>query len=525
MLLFFPAVLFAAFASTAFSQIPVTDPTVLAKCGACHRTNASGIMARVSYARTSPEGWQNVLKQMVLRHDMDVTPEEARTIVRYLSTKQGLAPEEAKPLMYGPERRIHDEQRMGIGLVSECGRCHSLSQPLLWRRPREDWQEVANTHAAQYKILPKLVVLDDLAKKTILDSAEWKAWSSTTRAPQVTGRWLIRANLPGKGLFVGELAVTPSTSPDEFNTRAVMKSVRTGAVMQRTGRAAVYTGYAWRGRSKGTSAAASPDDPANEVREVMWFSPDQSNGEGRWFWGQYQEFGFDVTLRRPTQQPVIFAVQPSAVKPGAGQLHIHGDGFSEGTSVTAGPAVVKRIVSRSANEIVADVEVPADTKVGKYEVAVGSARAPLVVYDHVDYVKIFPESAVATFTDTGKASGYKQFEVTGYSQGPDGEKDTPDDLELNPMDADWSMELVYAPSFRDFSTVGTIKDGLFSPSSGTSHINFDIWVTATAQGMKDPAGSPMSAQAWLVLTVPSYSIGGRRYVRDLDRWVDDGPSN
>ena len=29
----------------------------------------------------------------------------------------------------------------------------------------------------------------------------------------------------------------------------------------------------------------------SEMREVMWISPDQSQAEGRWFWGEYQEFG------------------------------------------------------------------------------------------------------------------------------------------------------------------------------------------------------------------------------------------
>jgi len=27
----------------------------------------------------------------------------------------------------------------------------------------------------------------------------------------------------------------------------------------------------------------------------------------------------------------------------------------------------------------------------------------------------------------------------------------------------------------------------------------------------------------MVVTLPTYTFNGRRYVRDLDRWVDDGP--
>ncbi len=34
----------------------------------------------------------------------------------------------------------------------------------------------------------------------------------------------------------------------------------------------------------------------HETREAMWFNPNQMEAEGRWYWGAYQEFGFDVKL-------------------------------------------------------------------------------------------------------------------------------------------------------------------------------------------------------------------------------------
>jgi quinohemoprotein amine dehydrogenase len=37
----------------------------------------------------------------------------------------------------------------------------------------------------------------------------------------------------------------------------------------------------------------------------MWIAPDQSAAEGRWFWGSYQEFGFDVKLRRASSDPTL----------------------------------------------------------------------------------------------------------------------------------------------------------------------------------------------------------------------------
>jgi len=61
----------------------------------------------------------------------------------------------------------------------------------------------------------------------------------------------------------------------------------TGQSMTLKGKTVIYTGYGWRGKS---STATIPD-----VREVMMISRDQRSIEGRWFWGGYQEFGFNAT--------------------------------------------------------------------------------------------------------------------------------------------------------------------------------------------------------------------------------------
>ena len=55
--------LFAAIASAqsggAEEGIPVTDPLVIAKCASCHTRDARGNMQRISWARTTPEAWQD----------------------------------------------------------------------------------------------------------------------------------------------------------------------------------------------------------------------------------------------------------------------------------------------------------------------------------------------------------------------------------------------------------------------------------------------------------------------------------
>ena len=87
-------------------------------------------MTRISYERTTPEGWQQVIKRMIRLNGLTVTPEEARQIVKYLSNNHGLAPEEAKPAFYEAERRVIDEKLPDESLRATCIICHSLGRVL-----------------------------------------------------------------------------------------------------------------------------------------------------------------------------------------------------------------------------------------------------------------------------------------------------------------------------------------------------------------------------------------------------------
>ena len=80
--------------------IPVTSQLVIDKCGGCHAKDAKGNLSRISWERTTPEGWQQAVKRMVRLNGAQLTPDDARQIVRYLSNHHGLAPEEARPALY-----------------------------------------------------------------------------------------------------------------------------------------------------------------------------------------------------------------------------------------------------------------------------------------------------------------------------------------------------------------------------------------------------------------------------------------
>src|SRR5215469_4418578 len=135
--------------------VPVTDALVKAKCGTCHPPDERGNMQRISWERTTPEGWQDALRKMILKEKLTLTPVEARSIVKYLSASHGLAPEEAKAVMYYPERRIRDETGTGDGILdSACSKCHPAARALSWRRSLDDWKQLAKTHVSEYKMPP-----------------------------------------------------------------------------------------------------------------------------------------------------------------------------------------------------------------------------------------------------------------------------------------------------------------------------------------------------------------------------------
>jgi len=287
--------------------IPVTDQLTIKKCGTCHAPDAKGNLSRVSWVRATPEGWAQTIKRMVRLNGAPIKPEEARQIVQYLGSQHGLAPEEARSVMYLVENRIQDETNIPNETVRQaCAACHAFAQPLSSRRSKREWALLQNLHVAldsqaeaQYvrnipgatptpgpdgkPLSPGAIALNWLAEKAPLHTPEWAAWAPRIRSARLDGKWLVSADLPGKGRFVGEMVVTPAKDGDRFTTTTTLKSLTTGETLTRKGEGVVYGGYSWRGNATG-AAAKQPDDPNSTSRETMWFSPNGKMATGRWFW-------------------------------------------------------------------------------------------------------------------------------------------------------------------------------------------------------------------------------------------------
>ncbi len=537
--------------------IPVTDALTREKCGSCHTADAKGNLSRISWSRTTPEGWDQAIKRMVRLNGASVTPDEARHIVHYLANSHGLAPEEARPVSYYVEKRMVDETNIPSESVrTACAACHAFAQPLSWRRSSTEWKLLQDFHVALYSqadsqyrrpatdepgevfghttpvvnkpgaipLTSGQVALAYLRKTAPLHTPEWAAWSQRAQVPHLAGKWLISATLAGKGSYFGIMEVASGATPDSFATRTTLQSLTDKAPPVTTsGSGTVYAGYSWRGRAQGaTTAKLAPDAPEQPVREVMQFAADRKSAAGRWFWGEYQEFGYDVTLTRADGAPVIAAISPGGIRAGAkGQsLRILGDAFPAGLTphdIDLGRGLtVSKIASASPGELVVNVDAAADVPSGLRDVTVGSAvlSAALPVWHTISYIAVAPDSALGRLGGVAHPAGYGQFEAWGYDNGPDGKPHTADDVKVGVVDADFSLEEFRSTWYDDdLKFVGNITPaGLFTPNadgpnpqrSGNRDNYGDVWVVAKARALKDANGAPLTAKAYLVVTIPSF---------------------
>ena len=520
---------------------PVKDQLTLSKCGACHAPDAKGNMTRISYIRTTPEGWEEAIKRMVRLNGLQLSPDEARSILRYLSDQHGLAPEENAKIAYFTEHRIIDEKIPSPDVAHACAACHALAKPLSWHRTPADWQYLENMHVAFFPSVrftafdhahdrepgagppkgptPAEQALEFIAKSSPLHTTEWAEWQASMQAPRLAGRWLISGNEPGKGPFFGEMTIEPSTTGDSFITKTKVTCGDGSSVMASSGKALVYTGYNWRGRSTVEKPGKGPEAPQT-VREVMALSKDQNEFTGRWFWGEYSEFGMDVTMRRATSAPMLIGIDKASLKTGVtdATMRIYGDALPANLAVSdvdLGPGVkVTKIIDQQPGVVTVSASVSSDATPGMRMVAVKSASLPAAyaVYDHIDFLKVTPTTSIAHLGGSPHPKGYVQFETVAFSNGPDGKPNTDDDINLGPVPATYKME-EFVASYGDDDTdfVGSVdaQTGLFTPASDgpdpkrkSMRNNYgDVWITAT---YKTDGTPPLKGRSYLVVAVPQY---------------------
>jgi quinohemoprotein amine dehydrogenase len=514
--------------STAAAGISITHQLTIDKCGGCHPRDASGMMRRISYIRTTPEVWEQAIKRMIRLNSVVLKPEEAREILRYLSNNNGLAPEEAKPAFWEAEHRLFRDQSDKIpddALQHTCNYCHTIGRVLNQRRTRDDYEKLINMHlglfpGAENQLRPRRptgpepevpfaffahtggnpsvappapppvntnlrrdgkdpadAAIDYLSKAQPLMTPEWAAWKAVMRPPKLEGKWMLTGYQQGKGRIFGTMTIEAGPSPEDFVTKVDIEYASTGATLSRSGKGIVYTGYSWRGRSTAPAGTAAPTDASaapTEWREALLVSRDGNTMEGRWFWGGYDEFGIDAHLTRIGTTPLLAGVSVFALQsPSSGNVKVYGANFPadlKAADFDLGPGItVTRVTRTSPSVATLAVQVAPNLPVGIRDVSLwrSTVERAIAVYDKIAYIKTFPDASMARLGGTIAAKQYAQFEAIAYAAGPDGKPETADDIPLGPVAARWSMEEFYStPDDDDIRFVGTVNPttGMFTPN-------------------------------------------------------------
>ena len=534
--------------------IPVTSTEVQNACGACHAIDDKKMMTRISYRRASPENWELTIRRMMALNGLQLTPEQARPIIKYLADNNGLAPEEARPAAFEAERQLIDWSYTGDRTTADiCSRCHSMGRVISERRTGEEWSLLLAMHRGYYPGVdssggfrrgargggggaggggdaaaaegrggapggnrqPMDIAHDHLAQTFPLRTPEWASWSAAMRPPKLAGRWALSGYQLGRGPIYGLVTITEQPgSPDNFLTETRITYGKNGQSETRKSRGIVYTGFQWRGRS--TDAPSE----AETWREVMFVDRDWSHMDGRWFTGAYDEIGMDVTLRRVANDPIVLGTNVASLKRSSTgrTVRIYGLNFPARLTpadLDLGQGVkVARVASVTPTVVTVDLDVAADARVGPRDIwlAGTTKTTALVVYDKVDGIKVTPSWGMARVGGAVFPKQLQQFETHAVSYGADGKPDTKDDLDLGAVDASWSLE-EYTATFKDDDVkfVGEVSSGgLFVPNldgpnparSGNRNNVGDVWVVASFT----PEGTTkaIKARAQLLVTEPIY---------------------
>jgi quinohemoprotein amine dehydrogenase len=229
-----------------------------------------------------------------------------------------------------------------------------------------------------------------------------------------------------------------------------------------------------------------------------------------------------VKMQRAVPDPTLIGADRTSLKTGSQAARVHL--IAENLPAQVAPAdldfgtgvTVRRIVSHSPKEVVAEVDVASDAVPGKRDIVFRRSvlQNAIAVYDRIDYIKVAPDSALARLGSERHPKGYQQFEAVAYQRGADGKPHTADDVELGPVDVSWSVEefySVYGDDDKEF--VGSLSPtGFFTPASDGpnpqrkfSRNNYgDVWIVATAKNEKDKNGKPLVDKSYLVVTIPLY---------------------
>lgn len=515
----------AAFAEPLFGG----DSLVRQRCGACHKPDQQGRMEVIEETRKSPEEWKNVLIRMIRLNGLPLEDEAFHPIVKELSDKLCLAPAEMKAVAYynsdeNSQYREMPKDDLEKRLYTACVRCHTYAKIASHRMTKDQWDANRDLHLGYYPTsVPQMREMDwiketreliePLAERFPMKSPEWTAWQEARTAQDISGEWRIAGYQPGFGYYEGTYRFTPNPDKGE-DEYTVERSIRylNGAALTMRGEATLFADYHLR-------YAMAPTPLTGRIEGVFDLSDETMTFTGKW-WTVVQDANThgNETFAKVGGDPRIIGVFPQSLKSGAeGTMTLIGvnlptDATAEDVLFSDSGAEVRKVERAEEGTIVLSVkggDAPGATTLSFKGVSYGH---PMHVYDAVDGIRIFPHigrarvSCGAAYPPQGV-----QFVARAVDFGPDGEAGTPDDVILEPVNAQWN--LAEEPTRENDDDLKYLKapiaNGLYTPVTtyapieerkqrreGVGLIAVEAAYEADGQAFKD--------RAYLAVTEPDF---------------------
>ena len=425
-------------------------------CSGCHQPDSAGRLSRISQQRKTPEGWAMTIQRMEDLHGITVSSQDLplgsddaqRTLVKYHADTQGLAPEETAGFRYALEQRLDDFEPVDADFKMMCGRCHSAARVLLQRRPLEEWKKVVHYHLGQYP------------------STEYSAG----------GR-----NLDWFPIALNETA--PMLAKKYAYESAAWKKWQKAKKPDLSGKWSVSGEQPSKGPFEGTMSAtpSGADEYAIEFSGEYLRSSEKLSGTGRATVYTGYEWRATLTLGGVKWQQVLEARK------------------RDGLSTLAG-----RMYERDHAELGISLEAISARTPFMHMPAPGSSA-------RTDRIAVEPPYQVARVGDGGGPipKEYAVFDAVAWSNGPDGKPETPDDVRIGALPANWRVEPWHEQARKDrdveFAGVMDATTGVFTPGDagpnparkyGTNNAG-NLKVIAT---VKD-GDKTLTGEAHLIVTV------------------------
>ncbi len=490
-------------AGTAFGDTgaEVFDTT----CTGCHVTNEDGTIERIDAVRKTPEAWDMTVVRMMRNHGVALSPEERRAVVRYLADSRGLTIAETDGRRYILEKEpVATDEGPDQLMTETCGRCHSYARVALQRRTGADWEHLINFHLGQFPSLEYQALARDrdwwgIANNEILaflTEAYPLGEAPEAFAGDLSGRYVVAGHEPGRGAYSGEMVL--AAAEDSYDVTLTLAYADGSETF--TGTGLVYGAGEWR---------ATLTAGETTLRQVMALEGDRLSG--RWFHAAEDVTGGRIIALAEGAAPQVIGQSATALPLGvATEVILTGSGLGGALGLPDG--ISGTITAQTDTSVTLSLTASA---AGPVSLSLAGVEAPvaLVAYETLDRITVVPEVAISRVGGNGGPIPKvpAQFEAMGWSNGPDGQPGTEDDLALGVVAASWSFDNwdAAAAAIEDAKYAGAIdQTGLFTPAGAgpnpdrvmSTNNTGNLKVIATYEG----ADGPLTAEAHLYATVQRF---------------------